>query len=115
MAGKRPKSVRDVASVDEFHDSPMIPRLGDEFKLHQNGVMRYLQVITTEWDEEDQEATIKLKPIIGVTEVQEELANPDRVIVQDTNPYKKPFSTETNLDRHPSHARGAIEEAMGED
>lgn len=102
MAGRaRP----DTKSVED-DIPPLVPRLGDEFRLHDNGTMQYLKVTSTEWDEESGTVTIVLGP--AVTEVVDMVDREGGIVVQDTNPYqRKPFTKEPSI--HRTHTLGAIE------
>lgn len=75
-----------MANVLPTDGTQPIPRVGDAFSMQRLSKTRYLEVTSTEWDDKDATLTITMKPIL-TEEVT--LANPDRVIVQDTNPYKQ--------------------------
>lgn len=75
-----------MADVLPSEVTPPIPRVGDTFILTRLNTTRYMEVTSTEWDDKDATLTIVAKPML---DEEVALANPDRVIVQDTNPYKQ--------------------------
>jgi hypothetical protein len=71
--------------------APPMPTLGEEFILLTNGERQIWKVTELEWDEEDLQITIRLTPLHGVTEVDDEEASiKDKMAyVQDRNPFQK--------------------------